>query len=160
MKTYFLVAVVALFSIVFTSMASAEIIVSPETIHVYLTGGDTVTEQITITWKGEAAVVAFIETEITPDDEGIDITYSEDPVVLYPGTPNTIDMTISTVINIAPGNYTITTLIFTEVEKWIEYRDRGGGTTTIYETVEVENLTRINALLDIIRQLSNEINTT
>ncbi|GAI53292.1 unnamed protein product, partial [marine sediment metagenome] len=62
--------------------------------------------------------------------------------------------------NIAPGNYTITTLVFTEIEKVIEYRYRGGGTTTIYETIETENLTRINALLDIIWQLTDELNAT
>jgi len=157
-KAGFLITLIALFSIVFSSVASAEITVSPETMQLYLTGGDVVTEQITITWKGETATVAFIETEITPDGKGINVTYSEDPVVLYPGAPKTIDITIATAINIAPGNYTITTLIFTEVEKWIEYR--GGDTTTIYETVEIENLTRINTLLDSIRQLRDELNMT
>ena len=147
--------------IIFSGVAQAgNIIVAPTEYNVDLIGGDTITRSITITWTGETAVVGFIETDIAPDGEGIDITYSEDPIVLYPNIPNTINMTIATAINLAPIIYTITTLVFTEVEEVIEYRSRGGGTTTIYETIEIENITNINRLLDIIRQLKDELNAT
>lgn len=154
---YFAIGIILLFS----GIAQAgNIIVEPTEYNVDLIGGDTITRPIIITWMGETAVVGFIETSIAPDGEGIDITYSEDPVVLYPSIPNTINMTIATAINLVPGDYVITTLVFTEVEEVIEYRSRGGGTTTIYETTEVENITRINMLLDIIQQLKDRLNET
>ena len=148
--------------LLFSGVAQAgNIIVEPTEYNVDLIGGDTIIRPITITWTGETTVVGFIETDIAPDGKGIDVTYSEDPVVLYPGIPNTINMTIATAINLVPGDYVITTLVFTEIEKVIEYRSRGGGgTTTIYETIEVENITRINMLLDIIQQLKDRINET
>lgn len=155
-KCYLMMAVMLL---LFSGVASADIEINPSTIDLNLIGGDTVTKQITITWKGEVAVVGFIETTITPDGEGINVTYSEDPVILYPNTPNTIDMTIATAINIIPSKYVITTQVFTEIEKVIEYRDRRG-TTTIYKTIEIENITYINILLENIQQLKDEINVT
>ena len=149
--------------ILFSGIVHAgDIVVDPPDYNVDLIGGDTIIRPITITWTGEAAVVGFIETGIIPDGEGIDIVYSEDPIILYPGVPNTIDMTIATAINLVPGDYVITTLVFTEIEKVIEYRSSGGGggTTYIYETIEIENITQINILLDIIQQLNDKLNAT
>ena len=157
-KVYFLVA---LFSIVFGGIVSAHIEISSSTpMDLDLVGGDTVTNQITITWRGEAPVVGFIETNITPDAEGITVTYSENPVILIPNTPKTVDMIINVAINIMPDNYIITTIILTEIEEVIKYRS--GGTTIIYRDKEiiVENLTRINELLLIIQQLQDQINQT
>ena len=136
------------------------VIVEPTEYSVDIIGGNTVKRPITITWTGETAIIGFIETDITPDGKGIGVTYSEDPVILYPGIPNTINMTLTTAINIVPGDYVITTLVFTEIEKVIEYRNRGGDTITIFKTIEVENSTHINMLLDIIQQLKDEINAT
>lgn len=154
-KAYFLVA---LFSIVFSGIVSAHIEVSPPTIDLDLVGGDTVTEQITIIWKGEAPVVGFIETTIMPDGVGINVTYSENPVILIPNIPKTVDMIINVAINIMPDSYVITTIVLTEIEEIIEYRS--GGTTIIYKEIIVENLTRINELLLIIQQLQDQINQT
>lgn len=156
-KAYFLVT---LFSIVFGGIVSAHIEVSPPTIDLDLVGSDTATEPITITWSGEAPVVGFIETNIEPDGEGINVTYSENPVILIPNIPKTVDMIVKVAPNIMPDNYTITTVVFTEIEKVIEYRS--GGTTIIYRDKEifVENLTRINELLLIIQRLQDQLNQT
>jgi len=151
-KCYLIVAVAIL---IFSGLASAQIEVSPSTIELDLIGGDTVTKQVVITWTGEATVVGFIETEITPDGEGITVTYSENPVILYPNTPKTIDMIINVAINIVPDNYTIDTVVLTEIEEIIKYKAR-----TAYKTVTVENLTRINELILLIQQLQEKINQT
>ncbi len=158
-KTNCLIIVALLFfsGVACCGVASAQIEVSPPTIELDLIGGDTVTEQIIITWKGEAAVVGFIETDITPDGEGINVTYSENPVILYPGIPKTLDMTINISINIMPGNYTIEMVALTEIDEIIKYETIY---KTIYAFIDVENLTKINELMKTIQQLQEEINQT
>lgn len=135
--------------------ASADIEISQSSIELNLVGGDTVTEGIIITWTGETVIVGFIETDIIPDEEGINVAYSENPVILYPNVPRVVNMTIATAINIVPDNYVIITQVFTDIEKVIEYRD--GGTRIVYKTVKVEDVIRINELLETIQQLRDEI---
>ncbi len=149
--------IVAVFLLLFSGVASAQIEISPSTIDLgNLISGDTVIRQINITWRGETAVVGFIGTEILPDGDGIAVTYSENPVILYPDITKTLDMTINTSINLMSNNYTIETVVLTEVEEIIEYIEG----KTIYKYIEVENLTRIDELILIIQQLQDKINET
>jgi len=143
-----------------SGIASANIETSPPAINLNLVGGGVATEPITITWRGEAPVVGFIETNIDPDGEGINVTYSENPIILIPNIPKTVDMIIKVAMNIMPDNYIINTVVLTDIEEVIKYRS--GGTTTIYEDKEIiiENLKRINELLLIIQQLYDQINQT
>jgi len=157
LKIFFIMAVTILFC---SGVASANIEISPPAINLNLVGGGVATEPITITWRGEAPVVGFIETNIDPDGEGINVTYSENPIILIPNIPKTVDMTIKVAVNIMPDNYIINTVVLTDIEEVIKYRS--GGTTTIYKDKEIiiENLTRINELLLIIQQLYDQINQT
>jgi hypothetical protein len=142
-------------------ISASSIIVDPDAIVIDQFGGETVTEQITFTWTGETAVVGFIETEILPDGEGVTVTYSENPVILIPDVPKVIDMTIAVALNIMPGNYTIDTVVLTEIEEIIKYKTIHKTTyETIYRTIDIENLTRVNELITIIQQLQEKINQT
>lgn len=149
-----IIGLLTVFILVFSTITvSAQIEINPPSMNVDLIGGQTVTKQITITWHGETPTVGFIYTEIEPDGEGFNVTYSENPVVLYPDTPKTLDMNISVAINIMPFNYTLTTVVYTDIEQVveIEYNE---------SIVEVENTTRIDELLDIIQVLYDKLNQT
>lgn len=98
---------------------------------VNLTGGDTDMKSIIVKWTGENAVLCNISTDITPDDVGIDVTYSEpSPFDLPSKVDYTVNMTIKAAINIMPGIYTITTF-FCEADEEEEdgdgEDDDGGG---------------------------------
>ena len=149
------IGLLIIFILIFLSItASAQKIeVNPSSMTIDLVGGQTVTKQITVVWHGEAPVVGFIHTEIEPDGEGFNVTYSENPVILYPDKPKTLDMKISTSIDIMPLNYTITTVINVSIEEVIKYREKK-------KIVEIENTTRINELLNIIHTLRNKLNQT
>jgi len=52
-----------------------------------------------------------INTTIIPDSDGINVTYSHLPTTLQKNVLYTIEMTVSTSMLLAPGNYSITTSI-------------------------------------------------
>lgn len=148
----------------FSNMVSAGITVAPDTIELDLIGGDTITLPFNITWDGKTAVVGFIETTITPDGEGINISYSEGTIIiLFPNEKKPVDMTISAAINLAPGNYTITTNIYTDVEEYVRtvYNTITEYITVVEnQTIYVENETQINELKERIGDLLQNVNLT
>lgn len=110
--------------------AEQKIVVSPEFIKINLTGGDTVTKPITVTWNGKDAVLCNISTNVTSDcgsGEGINVTYSENlTFTLKPGI-NPVEMIIEASVYIMPGNYTITTNFSCSAEEPEEDEDKKGG---------------------------------
>jgi len=147
------ILIMLIISIFLTSTALAQIEVNPSSMAVDLVGGETVTKQITVVWHGEKPVVAFIYTEIEPDGEGFEVTYSENPVVLYPDEPKTLSMNIAVDIAIKPASYTFTTVVYTSINEVVK---------VVYNetVVEIENTTKINELLDIIEALKEKLNQT
>lgn len=72
----------------------------PSIIHITLIGGDI--KNITINVTGVETI--YLEHEILPDHNGINITY---PSTINPMETQSFNMTIIVAINIAPNNYTI-----------------------------------------------------
>jgi len=72
----------------------------PATIQIDLTGGDT--KNVTINVTGVETI--YLEHEILPDGEGINVTY---PLSINPLETQFFNMTINVAIHIAPDNYTI-----------------------------------------------------
>jgi len=147
---YFLIVL-----LIFSGVAQAgEVIVEPAGFNLDLVAGDIVTKSMNVTWTGSNAVVGFVTTPTCPCT-GIDVNYSKDVLVLFPNEPVLLDMTITTAIDLVPDTYHIKTDIYTEVDTVIEQE-------IIYEEIvvyeEIENLSRINVLLNIIRELNQELN--
>ena len=96
----------------FFQLASAQLVLNPTNFHVEVVGGETVSKNFTIEWKGEAPTVGYISYEIEEENgsfEGSEmwLTFSENPVILEPNSPKEITAYIHTAPNISPGNYTI-----------------------------------------------------
>lgn len=82
-----------------------------------MVAGDVVTENITIRWEGKNRAFFELFTTISPDDIGINVTYSESTFFLDPGTKILIKMIVNTSIPLVPGIYIITTNVRSEMEE-------------------------------------------
>ena len=115
MKLSFLVICCCLLLCIANSAQATQL--EPSIIEIDLIGGDT--KNITINVTGEETI--YLEHEILPDSEGINITY---PLIVNPLETKSFNMTISAAVHIAPGNYTI-------ILKYYYYEevpdDEGGG---------------------------------
>lgn len=84
--------------------------VSPETYELTLVAGETRTTTITVTNNADVDIPANLVTEISPDDEGITVTYDVGATPTFGASGNTIvTITIATDPALIPGTYTLTT---------------------------------------------------
>ena len=159
MRICYILVVIA---ILYSGIAQAgNIAVEPNKYDIDLTASETITLPINITWTGDSAVVGFLSTEVEPDWEGITVNYSDSVVVLLPNEKKHVNMTIATAVNLMPGRYVITTKVNTEIEKIVKYKEKIVHENTVeYGNADVENLTKVNILLDMIDQLNQKLNET
>lgn len=109
--------VVSLFLILlFASFAySSSITMTPGSFTLELTGGSNITRNITVRWNGNNNVLCYIDTEIKPDGDGLNVSYSENnPFMLPANSDYTVSVTIKSAINIIPDVYTITSFFSVE----------------------------------------------
>lgn len=105
------------FFLIHMSVSAAELEISPATVEIDLIGGDSVQINISINWSGSHSASCELTTNITPDGEGINITYSKNNFTMAPGSENKIIMYINTSMALMPGIYIITTNVFAETEE-------------------------------------------
>ena len=105
------------FSIIlfFILPSQSSLIITPLTLDISLVGGQTIDRGITIKNDGTADVTVSINTSVSPDSEGITITYSTTSLfVVKAKTTQQINMKINTSLYLAPGTYVITTNFYTD----------------------------------------------
>lgn len=149
-----IITVLALAVILTPIALGTEIGIEPEEYQVNLTPGETHIQGIDLSWSKDSTVYVNLTTEITPSGEGINVNYSENPVKIQ--SQKTLEITIDTQVNLAPGEYTITTdseQIYEHEKETEKIYTGGGGTTTITETVTEENET----LRNLYKQLQETI---
>lgn len=163
-KTKIMVILFAL-AFLFPAVASAKVTVSPSKFSFDIVSGDIYQENITINWDGDKQCVGYITTEITPDGEGITVTYSENPIILDPGD-NEVKMTVETDVALSPDNYTITTSVevqyyVKEVTKTIVGEKDCPKVDDLKDKISdlKEHIDEINLLLDYYQNLSEEEKT-
>lgn len=102
-----------------TMMVSSENITArPETINIYMTGGDNTTINLTIRFPCSNPTSFNITTDITPGPQGFNITY----IYIFPETiiqnqGYNIQMQINTTINLSPGIYNITSIFYCDCDE-------------------------------------------
>jgi hypothetical protein len=129
---YVVIPIVLFLILTFSFSSNAEIIVSPPVI-LNLVGGDSITENITVKWTGNKEIFCEISSNVLPDGEGINITYSQNNITLQPNVEYTIQMTINTSMLLAPNQY----IIKTEFNA-VTHQSGGGGGRTHKKTTQSE----------------------
>jgi hypothetical protein len=133
--------------------ASDDLTISPDNILLELVAGGFTQGNLTITWSGNKPTIVFFQTKITPSSEGINVTYNgwKNYVFIRPGE-NIVDMKITTVLNLKPQKYLITTNVFSTIQtKTIT--DTETKTITVYITDE----STIEALHEQLEDLQNQL---
>lgn len=102
----FFMAICLLCSISFC-VNGQNIILSPSSIMVELTGGDVITVNVTARQDSSSDLICNIGYSILPDDIGINISFSEDVFLLNSGENVVIVVTINVSHIIIPGIYSI-----------------------------------------------------
>ena len=110
----FFMAICLLCSISFC-VNGQNIILSPSSITVELTGGDVITVNVTARQDSGSDLICCIGYSILPDDIGINISFSEDVFLLNSGEDVVIVVTINVSHIIIPGIYNIN--IYANAEK-------------------------------------------
>ena len=156
-------------------LANAQIKIEPSSFQINLVGGESTSKTITLLWKGEAPVVAYLNYSIkqingTFNGSEMWLNFSQNPVILEPNKDKEIGITIHTKPNICPGEYLITinantsvqqvTKTKTEVRRSVIYKYINvTNNVTVPENVTVvkwyENTTKIKELQDEIARLKN-----
>lgn len=91
------------------STAQANFTIQNPTITIDLVAGSSITRNITFRYTGRSTQPLAVETTITPDGDGIEVTYSDIPTTVSPNTDYTIKMKIVSSFYLKPGEYIITT---------------------------------------------------
>jgi len=158
-------------------LVNAQIEIEPNSFQINLVGGESTSKTITLLWKGEAPVVAYLNYSIeqingTFNGSEMWLNFSQNPVILEPNKDKEIRITIHTKPNICPGEYLITinantsvqqvTKTKTEVRRSVIYKYINvTNNITVPENVTVvkwyENTTKIKELQDEIAKLKYTI---
>jgi len=85
--------------------------ITPETIDINLVGGNVTTKEIEIKNTESYSIKCKLSTIISPDDIGINVTYSKSKFTIQPHSIYTLEMIINTSIMLEPNIYTINTTI-------------------------------------------------
>lgn len=120
-----------------------EINVDPGTYTENVLPGDNLTKNISMTWKGEAPVVAQLSTSETSEDlnsNGFNIRYSNQQFILEPDKTRTEQVYFNTSIDLKPADYNFDTKASI---KYIVKTETKTDTDTVYRDSEV-NIVRIN----------------
>jgi len=158
-------------------LVNAQIKIEPSSFQINLVGGESTSKTITLLWKGEAPVVAYLNYSIeqingTFNGSEMWLNFSQNPVILEPNKDKEIGIAIHTKPNIYPGEYLITinantsvqqvTKTKTEVRRSVIYKYINvTNNVTVPENVTVvkwyENTTKIKELQDEIAKLKYTI---
>lgn len=103
------VVTIFVFFLLSTSISIANLEIKPETVEVYLIGGDSIQINITVCWLDDCPVICKLTTYFEPDGEGINVTYSKNNFIMIPYLENNIVMYINTSLLLMPNIYNITT---------------------------------------------------
>jgi len=98
----------------FSYNPEGDITVTPSTISLDLIAGCSVQVNITINLTGNYYASCELTTNIEPDGEGINVSYSKNNFTMSPNSENKIIMYINTSLLLMPGVYNITTGVFAE----------------------------------------------
>ena len=156
-------------------LVNAQIKIEPSSFQINLVGGESTSKTITLLWKGEAPVVAYLNYSIeqingTFNGSEMWLNFSQNPVILEPNKDKEIGITIHTKPNIYPGEYLITISANTSVQQVTKTEVRRSviykyinvtNNITVPENVTVvkwyENTTKIKELQDEIAKLKYTI---
>lgn len=157
----------------FAPIASAQILLEPSSFQIEMVGGDNVTKAISLVWKGEAPVVAYLGYEIEQVNGSFNgsemrVEFSENPVILEPNKVKKVEVTIATRPSIYPGEYLVRIFANTSVEQVVEKEMVSRIVKKIIvENVSVpknvtvikwfENKTKISQLEEQIENLENKL---
>lgn len=151
----------------FTSLGLAEqVSVSPSTYdlgEVY--AGDTVSQQLRVSWKGDTSVVAKMMSNLEAEDTnstGINATFSDTYLILQPGETTFTTLQVSTDPGLVPDNFTVSSRAKVEVP--VEVRtETNTKTETVTKYEVVNNTAYVNPLgmtEQDIKDLLKELNKT
>jgi len=157
----------------FVPIASAQILLEPSSFHIEMVGGENTTKTISLVWKGEAPVVAYLGYEIEQVNGSFSgsemrVEFSENPVILEPNKVKKVEVTIATRSNIYPGEYLVRIFANTSVEQVVEEEMVSRivkkiilENVTVPKNVTVikwfENKTKISQLEEQIENLENKL---
>lgn len=114
-KLYYVILLMSFF--ILFSFNAQSIKLSPILTSLYLVGGDNTTRNIKIVNSGSSEVTITCETEVLPEGEGINISYSHDfPYTIPKKSSINVVMYIDTSFHLSAGNYTITTSFFGDTD--------------------------------------------
>jgi len=116
MKKIIVFVILAIF-LMPVSVLAADLEISPQTVELDLVGGDSVQVNITINWSGSYTASCELTTNIEPDGEGINVTYSRNNFTMATNSENKIIMYINASLALMPGTYIITTNVDVEMEE-------------------------------------------
>jgi len=158
---------------IFVPIASAQILLEPSSFQIEMVGGDNTTKIISLVWKGEAPVVAYLGYEIEQVNGSFSgsemrVEFSENPVILEPNKVKKVEVTIATRSNIYPGEYLVRIFANTSVEQVVEEEMVSRivkkiilENVTVPKNVTVikwfENKTKISQLEEQIENLENKL---
>jgi len=102
--------------LVFSSNAGADFVINQSQFTESLVAGDNVTEDIVFkyTTSNTNTINFYIETNVTPDPIGINVTYTNVPIVIRPNIEYTIHMFVNTSMLLVPGQYIVLTTLRAE----------------------------------------------
>jgi len=157
----------------FVPIASAQILLEPSSFHIEMVGGENTTKTISLVWKGEVPVVAYLGYEIEQVNGSFSgsemrVEFSENPVILEPNKVKKVEVTIATRSNIYPGEYLVRIFANTSVEQVVEEEMVSRivkkiilENVTVPKNVTVikwfENKTKISQLEEQIENLENKL---
>jgi len=128
-----------------TTATASELQVDEIQINEPIHGGETVEEQVTVSWNGDTDTVAYLQSQVEAENtsvEGFNVSYGNNPLVVPENGQTTTEMIIEADYYLKPDNFTIITEASTEVDKEVQYRDSGGGTDYVYTTTEEGDLNK------------------
>ena len=117
-----------LFLFLLFPLACGQLIINPSEFSVEIVGGESISKNFIIEWGGKTPVVCYLSYKITQangfyNGKELWINFSENPIILEPTKPKTIEFYIYSSPNIQPDIYSITIeakVNLEEVEKEVE----------------------------------------
>jgi len=114
-KLYYVILLMSFF--VLFSFNAQSIKLSPLLTSLQLVGGDNTARNIKIVNSGSSDVSITCETEVLPESEGINVSYSHDfPYTISKQSSINVVMYIDTSLHLSAGNYTIITSFFGDTD--------------------------------------------
>jgi len=153
-----------LFLFLIFPLACGQLIINPSEFSIRIVGGESLSKNLTIEWNGETPVVCYLSYKITQTNGSYNgkelwVNFSENPIILEPTKPKTIEFYIYSSPNIQPDTYSITIearVSLEEVEKEVE-KIKYKRIVILYENktkiVEMNNtIENLNETIDYLNQ--------